>query len=256
MRKHRLLSMTAIGAGLAMLVAVPALGSHVTPEEIAGNPSCADLGLTSIVKFEGPVQSGTEEGVTITVDGDTITSWSSDQPVSAVIVKGGNSANVYSYPDGTTSDTNLVAPDNASGGPAGLSHVEFCLGQAAPSPSPTETATESPTPTPTETQPTVLPTIEETEEESEVLGTVQRRKTQKPEVLATTGASVTLAWLGVLFVVMGIALRRARGSAPAAALAGNRTTVTDTGILATLALIPMLTAQQLERWGGDRRPGI
>ena len=254
MNKQRSLSTAALGTGLAMLIAVPALGASVTPEVVAGNTSCADLGLTSITKIE-PVQSTTQDGVTITVDGGTITSWTADQPVSAVLVKGGNATNVYSYPDGTTGDTDLVAPDNPSGGPAGLSHVEFCLGQAAPSPSPSPTETTTETPTPTPTQPTVQPTVEETEEESEVLGTV-RRRTQKPEVLATTGASVTLAWLGVLFVVMGLALRRARGTEPVAALAGQGALDADKGVIATLALIPMLTAQQLERWGGERRPGV
>ncbi|RPA67351.1 hypothetical protein EF405_15875 [Cyclobacteriaceae bacterium YHN15] len=44
----------------------------------------------------------------------------------AVIVKGGPAANVYEYTDGTSEDCGLVAPDNASGKPAGLSNLTFC----------------------------------------------------------------------------------------------------------------------------------
>lgn len=281
MKKQRILSMTALGAGLAMLIAVPALADHpgpasgdgVQPEFVAENPTCGDI-ITGedIVEFkiDDPSDDTFDQDsfsvdidVRQTGDGTVFDFVASGGQVLGVVSKGGPDANFYDYrPEGNNDDTSLHSPVNHNNDTFfGLSHISFCLEEAAapsPSPSPTETATESPTPTPTETQPTVLPTIEETEEEeeSEVLGTVERRKTQKPEVLATTGASVTLAWLGVLFVVMGLALRRARGSEPAVALAGDRTTVTDKGILATLALIPMLTAQQLDRWGGDRRPGI
>lgn len=47
--------------------------------------------------------------------------------VGAVIVKGSNDANVYYYPEGTLSDAGLAAPINASGTPAGLSNLTFCL---------------------------------------------------------------------------------------------------------------------------------
>lgn len=44
----------------------------------------------------------------------------------SVIVKGGDAANVYTYSNGETSDCDLVSPDNASGGPAGLSNLTLC----------------------------------------------------------------------------------------------------------------------------------
>lgn len=47
--------------------------------------------------------------------------------VGAVIVKGGNAANVYFYPNGTFNDSGLASPINASGRPAGLSNLTFCF---------------------------------------------------------------------------------------------------------------------------------
>lgn len=47
--------------------------------------------------------------------------------VGAVIVKGSDASNIYSYTGGTTHDINLIPPDNSSGGPAGLSNLTFCF---------------------------------------------------------------------------------------------------------------------------------
>ena len=44
----------------------------------------------------------------------------------SIIVKGGNAANVYTYPADVTSDSGLASPINASGGPAGLSNLTLC----------------------------------------------------------------------------------------------------------------------------------
>lgn len=52
--------------------------------------------------------------------------------VGAVIVKGGNKANVYFYPEGTMSDSGLASPANNSGKPAGLSNLTFCLVEQFP----------------------------------------------------------------------------------------------------------------------------
>jgi hypothetical protein len=46
--------------------------------------------------------------------------------VGAVIVKGGNAANVCFYEESTLSDANLRAPVNASGKAAAISNVTFC----------------------------------------------------------------------------------------------------------------------------------
>lgn len=47
--------------------------------------------------------------------------------VGAVIVKGGNAANVYYYEEGILSDAGLSSPANSNGKPAGLSNLTFCF---------------------------------------------------------------------------------------------------------------------------------
>jgi hypothetical protein len=54
--------------------------------------------------------------------------WSSTFGIDAVIVKGGPSANVYTYNPESTGDTNLVTPTNPKNEkPYGLSHISFCF---------------------------------------------------------------------------------------------------------------------------------
>jgi len=47
--------------------------------------------------------------------------------IGAVIVKGGNGAMIYTYPEGTRGDIGLTSPINASGDPADLSNLTFCF---------------------------------------------------------------------------------------------------------------------------------
>jgi len=47
--------------------------------------------------------------------------------VGAVIVKGSDASNIYTYPDGASHDIGLTPPENASGSPAGLSNLTFCF---------------------------------------------------------------------------------------------------------------------------------
>lgn len=54
--------------------------------------------------------------------------------VGAVIVKGGNSANVYYYEDGTTHDSGLASPILNNTSPAGLSNLTFCFYECIPEP--------------------------------------------------------------------------------------------------------------------------
>ena len=109
-----------------------------------GNVECSQAGeydfSSGRVDFDGV--NGTfdndgnwPEGFTIHTDG-TYVSWEFTPFVKdgvlqclkdlSVIVKGGPAANVYTYSDGETSDCNLASPDNASGGPAGLSNLTLC----------------------------------------------------------------------------------------------------------------------------------
>jgi hypothetical protein len=128
-KQHRmrtpLVAVVGLLAGL-LLIAPAANAASVTPSFEAGNPSCADLGYTTLTTFDPP-NSGTQAGITLTRTGGSSFSWTSTVAVDAVIVKGGPNANLYEYPADTFSDTGLVPPTNPStGGPYGLSHVEFC----------------------------------------------------------------------------------------------------------------------------------
>jgi uncharacterized repeat protein (TIGR01451 family) len=113
----------------------PAAATHVSPVFFEDNPGCDDLGdadLISLTKFDPP-NSGSQAGVTITVD-DLSFDWLSSVGIDAVIVKGGDNANVYFY-DEATSDTGLHAPINPQNDkPFGLSHVEFCIDEDVTSP--------------------------------------------------------------------------------------------------------------------------
>lgn len=100
---------------------------------IAGNPTCADLGLGSFDLKIDPPQSGI---YALNVFGDTVTvtttdgvhfDWSSTLPMDAVLAKGGNGAHAYVYDPEATSGTNLYSP-NTNGGPRpALSHIDFCF---------------------------------------------------------------------------------------------------------------------------------
>lgn len=131
MNGKKLLVLLVVGA--LLLAALPVGAASVPPVEVAGNPTCAQQGYAYGVKWNYPEDStggtyplGTGT-VTWSTDG-TYVDWESTFGVDAVIVKGGNAANVYKYdpPVESFGDTDLVSPNNSSGKPAGLSHVEFC----------------------------------------------------------------------------------------------------------------------------------
>jgi hypothetical protein len=132
------------------------LGAATTPTRTltlysSENPVCTtarnQLGLNYTYGFKPNAGGAENVGGTFTnvlgVSGLTITwnylngtnyeiEWSATlegQPfgIDAVIVKGGNAANVYTYTPEDNSDSGLVTPINASGGNAGVSHVEFCF---------------------------------------------------------------------------------------------------------------------------------
>jgi hypothetical protein len=125
-----LASVLALGA-LALPSAASA--SSVTPQFVAGNPSCADFGLKGLKVDRSGVAGDYSDG-TLSVhieqagNGGKITSWSSNIGVDKVILKGGAGgsgadpgSNVYSYNPEATGDTDLVVPNGTA-----LSHIEFC----------------------------------------------------------------------------------------------------------------------------------
>jgi hypothetical protein len=145
--------------------------AHVQPVFFDDNPGCDDLGdpdLVSLTKFDPP-NSGTKDGVTITVDNPNF-DWTSLVGIDAVIVKGGDNANVYFY-DEETSDTGLHAPINDNNDqPFGLSHIEFCIDEdqtttttnsttTSPTTTTTSTTTSPTTTTSTTTSPTTTTTV-------------------------------------------------------------------------------------------------
>ena len=127
---------------LVMASAAHATNASVPPVKVDGNPKCADYGLSAITKFD-PVNSGTEDGVTLTKHDTYYVKWTSTVAVDWVIVKGGPNANIYKYPADTFGDDWLHAPMNGTK-PYGLSHVEFCGdGASEPEPKPGITVEKS-----------------------------------------------------------------------------------------------------------------
>ena len=113
--------------------------ASVTPTVQGGNPACP-AGMLSFKINNAPangVYDGDEAGVqevpangplVVTISNSTGTSFdfATNFAVDIVIVKGGDFANVYSYPNETSSDSGLVAPLNSGGNRPTISHVTFC----------------------------------------------------------------------------------------------------------------------------------
>lgn len=123
-------------AGAVFASAVAMSGSQaasVTPVYVDDNPTCQSQGYDHEYKIGGNT-SGTYTvpnvgSITLTYDSTTkMFDWTSTFGIDAVLAKGGNGANLYVYdpPAESFGDTDLVSPDNSSGGPADLSHASFC----------------------------------------------------------------------------------------------------------------------------------
>jgi hypothetical protein len=139
MRRQLLATAAAISTTLALAVAVPAFADHEDPVEVPDNPTCEDLGFESIE--DGKVEFNGDQPTVIEDLEDFFDPEDFDlDAVTAVIVKGGNSANLYTIPP----FHDLVAPDGKE-----ISHVEICTGEVTPPPTNGET-----TPTNGETTPT------------------------------------------------------------------------------------------------------
>jgi LPXTG-motif cell wall-anchored protein len=139
---------------------------------VAGNPSCADLAPSGETWTEHKIDQDPAPGayspdgfsVTIAKAADGSLGWTSQADVVAVIVKGGDNANVYGYPGADDrSDSGLRTPVNPNGNPAngtkyyGYSHVSFCVGPAPAPASNPGTPTPAVTPTPQTPAPAPAP---------------------------------------------------------------------------------------------------
>ena len=134
---------------MALLVAVAALvaapfamaapggpsGDGTQPVETSGNPNCVTvLGLgAKEIKDDSPGDSTVSDG-TLTVIYDVrntpdgqVFDFTSSIGLDAVIVKAGDTSNVYTYAIENTADTSLHGPINSSNGRFyDLSHISFC----------------------------------------------------------------------------------------------------------------------------------
>ncbi len=115
----------------------------------AGNASfeCEEAGCNAEhgYKIDGWAEAGSMNGTYVT-DGNTITishqdgytfNWSSEWPVTCVIVKAAGKANVFYYEGGAYSDADLYAPPrnlSIPGDTYEISHVTFCYNATAPPP--------------------------------------------------------------------------------------------------------------------------
>lgn len=134
------LSLAMVGTALA---ATPASDQGVTPTLHAGNITVDGNGNSdkadcdaddAIATGDGSGEGTSANGVTVTwtYDGATkeFSFVASGGLVSIAYVKGGNDYNEYDYTGfpggGVEDDGNMFAPDNASEGPAGLSHAVLC----------------------------------------------------------------------------------------------------------------------------------
>lgn len=150
MRTKTLLTLIALTAILT--VALPALGQGgtessptsdggVIPYIVSnpgpgGNVSCEQLGYdfdsarANYDKDTDTFDAVFPIGITVTVTSDTYVAWTSTFPIGAVIVKGGNDANIYEYIPPSLGDSGLASPPTSSGKPANLSNLTFCWNKA------------------------------------------------------------------------------------------------------------------------------
>jgi hypothetical protein len=121
--------------GQTMIIETANNGGNITCDEVAAGVGCTFENTSGKIDYDGGTGGTINDIITWTTDG-TYVSWESTVPVKiAVIVKGGNGANVYfsgCEEDCVSSGTGLTAPVNASGKPAGLSNITFCYSLCEP----------------------------------------------------------------------------------------------------------------------------
>jgi hypothetical protein len=139
-----------IGAYGTAFAATGASDQGVTPTEHSGNITNSGTFAQTACAADDAIDTGTgDSGSETSVNGVTVTwtydsgtkalSFTSDGLVWVAFVKGGDGYNEYDYSGlgGVDHDGNMFAPDNGSGGPAGLSHAVFCTSGAESSSSST-----------------------------------------------------------------------------------------------------------------------
>jgi hypothetical protein len=133
MKKATKILLTAAIITAMLIVAMPVGAASVTPVIVPGNPTCTDLGFDYGFKVQVEDYNGTFDidgfhTVTVSSADNKTFNWSSDLGMDAVVAKGGQQgANVYYYVPESFGDSGLQPPNNPSGEPAGISHINFCF---------------------------------------------------------------------------------------------------------------------------------
>ena len=201
-RRHALIGLASMVAGLVILVAAPTGNVGATAQQqptpstsvVEGNPTCGALapaGTSWIELKVEPVEDGTftDGMLTVTIDvrdtpGGPVFDWTSNIGVDAVFVKGGpigGTLYLYDPPAESTGDTGLHSPVNPQNGKfSGLSHLSFCYDKDQATT--TTTAEETTT------------TVEETTTTAEeTTTTAEETTTTAEETTTTVGGSTTTA---------------------------------------------------------------
>jgi len=168
----------------------PVAAATVPPILHEGNVTDCPPGYLSTGQITPPGTSGSADGVTVTVTYNAAKNGLdfvvSGGVVNIAYVKGGNAYNEYNYPTGVTGDTGLLSPDNASEGPAGISHSVFCVTKTT-----TTTTTDSTTTTDTTTGTTTATTTATTTQATTTQATTQATTTDATTTQATTTDATT-----------------------------------------------------------------
>jgi hypothetical protein len=143
-------------------------GPEVTPTTYEGNIKVEDCpeGTTGLY-LDDETTSESGGGVTVSIDYDSDAKTTDFTATGGLVmhafIKGGDAYNHYDYSGmgGIAADDGLVAPNNSSGGPAGLSHAVFCVVETTETET-TETETTETETTETETTTTATGSVQST----------------------------------------------------------------------------------------------
>jgi hypothetical protein len=173
--------------GMVAVLAIPAVATHVEPEFVDGNPTCAGEGFGNELSIGvGDLTAGGTKtfsssagtiDITASADLKTISFSNAVPPLEAIVIKAGSGGNLYVYDPPVSADTGLVTPLNDGGQQATVSHISVCFGTATP---PSEAPpSEAP---PSEVAESELPAESEVPVESEREGELGGNPTPAPVV--------------------------------------------------------------------------
>lgn len=139
----KIFSATAFSGVVLLVLFVLSIAGVNAQTLVSGNPTCADINsnnaaFPSLIFDNGfstgetPLTGQTYNipnvgNVTVTYNSDSDISFSATSNfITAVIVKGGDNANVYVFNPAASSGSSMITPLNNGGKRSGLSHLVFC----------------------------------------------------------------------------------------------------------------------------------